>query len=328
MDHRYHILFSLADGRFHSGEDLAQACGVSRAAIWKHVKLLRESFGLEVYSVRGKGYRLSRPLELLDEGRIRAALSEPARTRLQRLEVLHQLGSTNSHLMEQALEGAPSGYACLAEQQTAGRGRRGRQWVSPFGCNIYLSLLWRFGKGPAELSGLSLAAGLGVVRSLEQLGVEDARLKWPNDVLWDGRKLAGLLLEVAGEADGPSRVVLGLGINTRLDPEYGEMIDQPWTDLSRIPGGTDISRNQLAARLLENLSEILQRFEQEGLQPLIGEWQRYDLYHGQPVSLRVGEKLLKGINRGINSDGALLLEQGDKLSPFHGGEVSLLREGT
>ncbi len=325
MDHRYHILSRLADGRFHSGEDLARVCGISRAAVWKHVKLLREGYGLAVYPVRGKGYRLDTSLELLQETEIRAALSPAADTRLGRVEIHHQLGSTNSYLMERALEGACSGYACLAEQQTAGRGRRGRQWVSPFGRNIYLSMLWRFNKGPAELSGLSLAAGLAVVRGLEELGVEGVRLKWPNDVLWDGRKLAGLLLEVAGEADGPSRVVLGLGVNTRLDPEWGEMIDQPWIDLSRIPGGAEISRNRLAARLLESLSETLERFDREGLQPLIAAWQRYDLYHDQPVSLRVGDKLIQGVHRGINGDGALLLEQGEKLVPFHGGEVSLLR---
>ncbi len=325
MEHRYHILSRLADGRFHSGEDLAQACGISRAAVWKHIKLLQEGYGLAVYPVRGKGYRLDSPLELLQETEIRAALSPAADTRLERVEIHHQLGSTNSYLMDRALEGVCSGYACLAEQQTAGRGRRGRRWISPFGRNIYLSVLWRFNKGPAELSGLSLAAGLAVVRGLEELGVEGAGLKWPNDVLWDGRKLAGLLLEVAGEADGPSRVVLGLGVNTRLDPEWGEMIDQPWIDLSRIPGGAEVSRNRLAARLLENLSATLERFEQEGLQPLIAAWQRYDLYHDQPVALRVGDKLIQGVHRGINKDGALLLEQGEKLVPFHGGEVSLLR---
>jgi BirA family biotin operon repressor/biotin-[acetyl-CoA-carboxylase] ligase len=325
MDHRSHILSRLADGRFHSGEDLARACGISRAAVWKHVKLLRESYGLEVFSVRGKGHRLGKPLELLDPEQICAAFSEQTRSRLAQLEILQQLGSTNSHLMQRALEGAPSGSACLAEQQTAGRGRRGREWISPFGRNIYLSLLWRFPKGPAELSGLSLAAGLAVVQSLEQLGVQGVKLKWPNDILWDGRKLAGLLLEVAGEAEGPSRVVLGVGLNIRLAPEYGEMIDQPWVDLSQIPAGEEISRNRLAARLLDNLLETLERFEQEGLKPLIAAWQRYDIYHGQPISLQVGGKLIQGIHRGINGEGALLLEQGEKLKAFHGGEVSLLR---
>jgi BirA family biotin operon repressor/biotin-[acetyl-CoA-carboxylase] ligase len=315
----------LADGRFHSGEALAQACGISRAAVWKHVKLLRKSYGLELFSVRGRGYRLGRPLELLNEERIRTELSAPVSSRLVQLEIRHQLDSTNSYLLERAQQGAPSGSVCLAEQQTAGRGRRGRQWVSPFGRNIYLSTLWRFQAGPAELSGLSLAAGLAVVQSLEQLGVEGVKLKWPNDVLWEGRKLAGLLLEVAGEADGPSRVVLGLGVNTRMESEYGEMIDQPWVDLFQIPGGEEISRNRLAAQLLEQLFVTLGRFEREGLQPLIAAWQRYDLYYGQPVSLRVGNKLVQGVHRGVNTEGALLLQQGEKLLPFHGGEVSLLR---
>jgi BirA family biotin operon repressor/biotin-[acetyl-CoA-carboxylase] ligase len=325
MDHRYHILTSLADGRFHSGEDLAQACGISRAAVWKHVKLLRESYGLELFSVRGKGYRLGRPLELLDEDRIRAVFSREAGSRVAQLEIRHQLDSTNSYLMERAQEGAPSGSVCLAEQQTAGRGRRGRRWVSPFGRNIYLSILWRFQQGPAELSGLSLAAGLAVAQSLEALGVAGVKLKWPNDILWDGRKLAGLLLEMAGEADGPARVVLGLGVNTRIAAEFGEMIDQPWVDLSQVPGGEEISRNELAGRLLENLVETLERFGREGLQPLISAWQSYDLYQDKAVSLRMGDKLIQGIHRGINRDGALLLEQEGNLRPFHGGEVSLRR---
>jgi BirA family biotin operon repressor/biotin-[acetyl-CoA-carboxylase] ligase len=325
MDHRYHILSSLADGRFHSGEDLAQACGISRAAVWKHIKLLRESYGLEVFSVRGKGHRLDRPLELLEQERIRGLLAAETDSRLPQLEVFQQLDSTNSYLMERARHGAPSGSVCLAEQQTAGRGRRGRQWISPFGRNIYLSVLWRFRKGPAELSGLSLAAGLAVVHCLEEMGLEGVKLKWPNDILWDGRKLAGLLLEVAGEADGPSRVVLGLGVNIRITPEYGKMIDQPWVDLSQIPGGEEISRNRLAARLLEQLTLALERFEQEGLQPLVAAWQRYDLYQGKKVSLRVGDRLVEGIHRGIDGDGALLLEQGEDLLSFHGGEVSLLR---
>lgn len=321
MDNRFQIVRRLADGRFHSGEELAREAGISRAAVWKHIGKLQDELGLEIHAVRGRGYRLVEPLELLDRDRILAGLTGQAQPA--QLELLGRIDSTNNHVLEQAVAGAPSGYVCLAEQQIAGRGRRGRRWVSPFGSNIYLSMLWRYPVGPARLGGLSLAAGLAVVRGLRTLGVEGMSLKWPNDVLWKGRKLAGLLLEVAGESDGPSRVVLGLGLNTRLAPETAAQIDQPWTDLTQVPGGADLSRNHLVAVLLENLLAALTRFEQEGLAPLLEEWRQYDLLHDRPVTVLVGERRVDGVHRGIGADGALLLEHRGTVRPYYAGEVSL-----
>jgi BirA family biotin operon repressor/biotin-[acetyl-CoA-carboxylase] ligase len=216
MNLRHRIIKQLADGRFHSGEELAESCGITRAAIWKHIKKIKEILGMEIFSVRGKGYRLTHPLELLDQDKILAAMSLGSQTSIRKLDIHQSIESTNALLLDQEARDMVSGHVCLAEQQTAGRGRRGRFWVSPYGCNIYFSLFWKFSMGPAQLGGLSLAAGLSVVRSLESVGVSGVGLKWPNDVYWRNRKLAGLLLEVTGEAEGPSIVVLGIGINTGM----------------------------------------------------------------------------------------------------------------
>ena len=323
MDLAFEIIKCLSGGGFHSGEVLAARFGVSRAAVWKHLKRVRDEIGMEVHSVRGRGYRLARPIELLDRERVRAAISGEGQARLRTLEIHERIDSTNSYLMSKALSGAESGSVCLAEQQTSGRGRRGRHWVSPFGTNIYLSLYWHFPMSPAELSGLSLAAGIIVAETLEQMGVQGVGLKWPNDVLWDSRKLAGLLLEVSGEHGGPSRVVLGIGMNTMLATEQGQSIDQPWSDLAQIPGGREISRNELAGVLIDNLINLLALFEAQGLAPFMSRWQKYDVFSGKHVVLRMGNESIEGVYRGIDDNGALLLERDNVLDVFHGGEISL-----
>jgi len=323
MNLRFSIIRQLADGRFHSGEELAESCGITRAAIWKQIKKIQELLDMEIFSVRGKGYRLTQPLELLDREKILAAMTPGSQTRLQKLEIHQSIESTNACLLDQVPNDRISGHACLAEQQTAGRGRRGRQWISPFGNNIYFSLLWEFAFGPAQLSGLSLAAGLSVVRSLETVGVSEVGLKWPNDIYWRDRKLAGLLLEVTGEAGGPSSVVLGIGINTGMSASQGELIDQPWVSLREITGGNIISRNRLTGLVLGNLLQAMSDFERDGLEPLLDEWQRYDLYYNCPVTVHLGKRSINGVHRGIDATGALLLDYDGEIQPFHGGEVSL-----
>ncbi|MCG8428263.1 MAG: bifunctional biotin--[acetyl-CoA-carboxylase] ligase/biotin operon repressor BirA [Chromatiales bacterium] len=324
MDKRHTIIQLLADGKFHSGEELAAALGVSRAAIWKHLKQLKSDYSLTLFSVRGRGYRLSQPLELLDEAAILESISEDARARIDQLEVQQQIDSTNSYLMALGMTGAPSGYVCLAEQQTAGRGRRGRAWVSPFGSNIYLSILWRYNVGIAALSGISIAAGVAVAKALEAQGITGVGLKWPNDILVDGRKLAGLLMEVAGEQSGPSRVVLGVGLNTLLAADDAEDIDQPWIDLTRVAGDQKISRNHLSGLLISELIKMLSRFEAEGLTKVSQEWKRFDIYYDQPVVIKLSEqKQITGIHKGIDASGALLLQTGSEIKAYHGGEVSL-----
>lgn len=323
MDTRYLLIRSLADGKFHSGETLAQQLGLSRAAIWKQIKGLQDQWGMEIHAVSGRGYRLAHTLELLQKEKILALLPIAMRDRLSGLEIHDIIGSTNEHLMLQAAAGASSGLVCLAERQTMGRGRRGREWISPYGSNIYLSLLWRFSLAPIELSGLSLAAGLAVVRALNHLGVTEIGLKWPNDILWQEQKLAGLLLEVTGESEGPSQVVLGVGLNTRLSNQQAGSIDQPWVDLERIPGGKEVGRNLLAAELIHQLVDALECFAEHGLSPLLDEWQQQDLYHNKTVTLRMGNRTIVGKHMGIDENGALLLLHAGEMKAYYAGEVSL-----
>lgn len=317
------VLRLLADGRYHSGATLAAELDVSRAAIWKSVHKAGELLGLEIQSRKGRGYRLAAPLELLDAGKILRALGREAQGRVARLEIFEDISSTNSHLMTVGHAGAPSGTLCLAERQSGGRGRRGRTWVSPFGANIYLSLLWRYTMGPGGLGGISLAAGAAVAGVLEAAGVAQVALKWPNDVLWKRRKLAGLLLEVAAESHGPSLVVVGLGLNTRLRGAQTKAIDQPWVDLDEILGSGGYSRNRLAARLIEALTGAMDRYGREGLAPFLTDWERYDRHRGEPVEIHMGDRVVAGIQAGITEGGALRVEVGGRIETFQAGEVSL-----
>lgn len=302
---------------------MAQSLGITRAAVWKHLKSLQQQLDIDIHAVSGRGYRLPSPLDLLDTEKIMQALPAETLRHLNNLDVQYSIDSTNALLLRQAAAGAASGSVCIAEQQTAGHGRRGRQWVSPFGNNIYLSLLWRYPLAPFELSGLSLAAGLAIARALDCLGITDIGLKWPNDVLWQNQKLAGLLLEVKGENEGPSQVVLGVGLNTRLSYEQAASITQPWVDLISIPGGNKIQRNQLAAELIHQLSDALNSFEQQGLSPLLEEWHQRDIYYGKPVKLRLGNRIIEGIHSGVGETGVLLLSHDGNIRAYHAGEVSL-----
>lgn len=323
MDTHLEVIRQLADGELHSGGALAKLLGISRAAVWKAVHKAGEVLGLEVRSVRGRGYCLSAPLELLDSERILGQMPEEARLQIRRLEIYDDIDSTNSHLMREAQSFAPSGSLCLAERQSAGRGRQGRAWVSPFGTNIYLSLLWRFPFGPGELGGLSLAAGATVAGVLEAEGVPDIALKWPNDVLWRRRKLAGLLLEVTGEAQGPSLVVAGLGLNTRLGEAQAVGIDQPWVDLESVSGLRFDGRNRLAARLAGGLIEAMSRYERGGLGSFLPEWERFDFYRGELVEIRLGGRAILGVHAGIDGQGALRLDRDGTIETYQAGEVSL-----
>lgn len=322
MQTKFKLLHHLSNGHFHSGEKLAAHLGISRAAVWKHLKTIEREIGVKVDAVRGKGYRLRTPLELLSAEHIETLLSARTQQLLSKLHIHHSIDSTNSWLMQQADMGVVSGTVCVAEQQTAGKGRHGRTWVSPFGSNIYLSLLWRFELAPSELTGMSLAAGIAVLRTLRQYNCHDAGLKWPNDVLWRGKKLAGLLLEVAGETTGPARVVIGLGLNIRMDSK-GELIDQPWVDLASIPEAAAISRNELVAALLENLVDVIEAYQKSGLGGFIDEWNRYDLLKGEEVVVRSPNQVFQGEHLGIDTSGGIRLKIDGESRTFFAGEVSL-----
>jgi BirA family biotin operon repressor/biotin-[acetyl-CoA-carboxylase] ligase len=320
---RREALRLLADGDLHSGAALAARLGVTRAAVWKLLRAAAEDLSLEIESVRGKGYRLREPLELLEADAIEAALPHEVRARLADIEVLDSVASTNARLMALAREGAPSGLVCLAERQLAGRGRAGRSWVSPFGSNLYLSMLWRYGQAPVQLGGLSLACGVRAADALARAGVQDIGLKWPNDLHWRRRKLGGLLLEVAGESQGPSQVVAGIGVNRRLSPAQAAGIDQPWVDLTEILGERAPGRNALAAAMIEALVRALTGYGEQGLAPFLTDWARFDAYLGQPVEVIAGDYRLRGTAAGVGADGALLLDTDGGRRSLHAGEVSL-----
>lgn len=315
------LLSRLADGHFHSGEDLAAAFGVSRAAVWKQLKRVGELPGVQLHAVRGRGYRLATPLELLDGEQLVTALAawQPV---LDDIELLPGVDSTNAYLMTRPAPAIGRGIAVLAEHQTAGRGRRGRRWVSGYGRNLTLSLGWTFDLPMARLSGISLASGVALADALAGLGVQGLALKWPNDLYLAGRKLAGLLVEASGEANGPTRVVIGVGLNLALPAECADQIDQPWTDLTQQLGDCP-PRNRIASAVLSGLLAAVQQYTEHGLAPFLGRWQSYDLYGGQSVQIQLGEQVITGRYVGLNADGNLLLDTADGPRTFAGGEVSL-----
>ena len=322
-DRTAQLIRLLADGQYHSGTVLARSLGMTRAGVWKAMQGIRSRFGLEIHSHKRWGYRLSHPLELLDEEKIRSHLPADARRHLAQLEIFQELDSTNAYLLRQGRIDAPRGRVCLAEYQRAGRGRRGRSWASPFGSNLYLSLLWRYALAPQELGALSLALGASIAQVLENFGVQEIALKWPNDLLWHKRKLGGILIEMVAESQGPCLVVVGLGINTRLSPAAAASIQQPWTDLESILGTGACSRNALAAALIGALLQTMTTYEIRGFPAFLPAWQRYDRYLGEAVELHQGTKVLRGIYRGITDTGALRLEGKGGMQCFQGGEVSL-----
>lgn len=321
MPRQLELIRILSDGRFHSGEELGAALGISRVAVWKLFRSF-SALGLDVLAVPGKGYRLTEQLELLSPDLLLTALGPEARPLLSALDVLLTIDSTNRHVVRKAAQGAASGYACFAEHQSVGRGRRGRTWASPFGGNVYLSAFWRFNTGPAALSGLSLAVGVAVIRALRLVGVPDVGLKWPNDILWQGRKLAGVLIEMTGESAGPCDVVVGIGLNVCMPRNSGAEIDQPWTDVYSIVGSC-ISRNRLAGLVLQELLLALNAFERFGLEVFRDEWGRWDLTQDKEVELRLHDRIISGRAAGIDNSGALLLFDGSVMQAYSAGEVSL-----
>ncbi len=312
----------LSAGETISGATIAGQLGCSRTAVWKQVQSLR-SLGIEIDAVAGQGYRLQEPLELLDPDLILDAMDQTTRHKLNGLSVSASVDSTNSALQQLTLA-QQHGVAIVAEQQLAGRGRRGRHWHSPFGRNLYLSLGWKFEQSIAELGCLSLVLALSVARALSRVGLNGHRIKWPNDLLLEGRKLCGCLAEVQGDAQGPCHAVLGVGVNIHMPAAAANAnIDQPWTDLRQsLPG---CSRNALAALLLEELTLQLSLFSSQGFKPFEEEWERLDGLKGQLVDINVGNRSLHGRVAGIDKQGALLLDTTEGLQHLHSGEVSFGR---
>jgi len=308
-----HLISILSDGEFHSGEQLGTELGMSRAAINKHIQTVRD-WGVDIFTVPGKGYRLPSPIQLLDEAQILSFLPEG------RVSVLPVIDSTNQYLLDR-IATLSSGDACVAEYQQAGRGRRGRKWFSPFGSNLYLSMYWKLEQGPAAAMGLSLVIGIIMAEVLQKLGAADVRVKWPNDLYLKDRKLAGILVELTGKTGDAAHLVIGAGINLRMREPSADSIDQGWINLQE--AGVNIDRNQLTATLLTELRLALRQFEIDGLAPFISRWRSLDNFIDRPVKLLIGEQEIHGIERGIDQQGALLLEQDGVIKPYIGGEISL-----
>ena len=317
-----------------TGDALARESGHTRAAIWKRIDALRAA-GVEIEARAGRGYALARPLELLDADAILARLPAQQRAQVAGLEIAWSIDSTNSELLRRATPSAGA-TVLLAERQTGGRGRRGRDWASPLAANLYLSIARHYSGGLARLGGLGLVAGVAAVEALHALGIERVGLKWPNDlVVADDsaaspgqalRKLGGVLVEGGGEHAGPVRAVIGLGLNLRMPATFAAGIDQPWIDLATLSGAAHVARNEVAAVVLAKLLASLERFDEVGLAPFLDDYRRIDALAGREVVVQAGDVRHAGTALGVADDGALRVRSGGVVRDFHAGEVSVRRQ--
>lgn len=313
------ILRTLSDGAFHSGEDLAAQYGVSRASIWNALQGL-DALGVRLFKIRGRGYQLADPIEWLEPSKI-AAHFGPSAKQID-LQILDVAESTNSLLMQRAAQGGHA-QCIVTEMQTQGRGRRGRAWHGALGGSLTFSLLWRFNLGASQLSGLSLAVGVALVRALHELGHSGIHLKWPNDLVHGYRKLGGVLIELQGDAMGPATAVIGVGLNLRLPEQVKNKIDQAVVDLHTLMQPA-VSRNTLLGSALRHLTEMLVLFEAQGFEALRAEWEKAHAYHEKPVIMRMPDGAeIHGVVRGVAPDGALILDTASGERRFGSGEMSL-----
>lgn len=307
----------LSDAQIHSGQQLGDKIGMTRAGINKHIKTLR-SWGIQVQTITGKGYKLPYSVNLLN--------GEVIRKQVQGSHVIVEpvIDSTNQYMLDR-IPGLQSGDTCLAEYQSAGRGRRGRQWVSPFGCNLYLSMYWKLDQGPAAAVGLSLVVGIVIAKTLNKISKGKVKVKWPNDLYLNDKKLAGILVELTGKTGDAAHIIIGIGINICMEKkniDKEKSINQEWASL--VDEVENIERNELSASIINALKEALILFEKEGLAPFLESWFELDNFLGRKVKLLIGDKIITGIEKGIDQQGALLLQHdnGD-IIPYIGGEISL-----
>lgn len=310
------LLKLLKDGRFHSGEALGAALGISRSAVWKQLQHLEAELSLSIHKVRGKGYRLASPLVFLSAEDI--ASNAPALT--WPVHISDSIDSTNAEALRLVDAGQSAPFLVLAEQQTSGRGRRGRKWISPFAQNVYYSLVLRIEEGLRQLEGLSLVVGLAVMQALRDSGVQGAALKWPNDVLVGQKKIAGILLELVGDPADICHVVLGIGINVNM--RRADDVDQQWTSV-QLETGLSVDRNVLVAQLGLQLQDYLDRHRAGGFVALQQEWEQNHAWQGRSVSLIAGVNQVDGVVLGVDRQGALRLSVDGVEKIYSGGELSL-----
>lgn len=323
---RLRVLALLADGEFHSGGQLAKRLKISRGGIWKLIHTL-EDLGIEIESVARQGYRLPRAVDLLDRKKLLEVLSPPVREMLSRIDVLLTVDSTNRFVYESSGLAPGTAQLCVAEIQNAGRGRRGRTWLAPFGSGICMSVGWQFTEPPPTFSALSLAVGICAVRALQRFGAEDVGLKWPNDLMWKGRKLGGILIELRGESGGPATVVIGIGVNVHMPAatrlKLAEQQAALIADVHEILRDRTPARNALAGAIADEIVSMLPVFAAQGFEPLREEWRKLDTLEHAPVRVLTGTETASGTACGVDADGTLLVEVNGELRRFVSGEVSV-----
>jgi BirA family transcriptional regulator, biotin operon repressor / biotin---[acetyl-CoA-carboxylase] ligase len=319
--HLFAALKCLSHAEFRAGPAIAAKLGVSRATLSNAFKDA-DQLGIQIYKVHGRGYRLAEPLDWLHYGDIVTSLGSAAK--FFNVEIEDVSVSTNTSLMERAASGIPSGTVLAAEYQSEGRGRRGRRWFAPLCGGLTFSLLWRFNQGAAQLSCLSLAVGLAIARALHDLGVRDAQLKWPNDILHHYRKLGGILIELSGDVLGPTLAVIGVGVNVRLDEATLGRIDQATTDLVTVSSEVP-TRSELLGRFLLELNRLLPQFEAEGFGPFREEWLAHHAYQNRSVRMLLPRNASEeGVVTGIADDGSLLIHRPEGTKRYTVGEISLI----
>lgn len=313
------ILQLLSDGQWHKGEELGQALSITRAGIWKAM----QSMPISIERDKRQGYRIAGGLELLNEKELNKKIESSVKNKYNKLIILNSIPSTNDYLFEQARGNIHDNLICLAEAQSQGKGRRGRTWETPFGHNISCSFLWHYNCDSGQLSGLSQMIALSTVKAIEEAtGIEDLKVKWPNDIYHQGKKLSGILIELLAQAHVNTTAIIGIGINGKL-PENTQ-INQPWTDLTNILGAPP-PRNRLAAALINHTISTLAEFHMDGLTPHIETWKHYDICAGKQVEIVRNSNDLKGIAEGINRRGELILrDKNNQLHTILSGEASLL----
>jgi BirA family biotin operon repressor/biotin-[acetyl-CoA-carboxylase] ligase len=318
------LLLLLADGQLHSGAWLGKELNVSRAAVWKGMERLR-ALGVEVQALPRRGYRLSSPVELLDARRIGAELGPQRIGQLRNLELLFEVDSTNTRLLGNAPPPCGSADVCLSELQHAGRGRRGRRWIAPFGGGVALSVAWTFSDGARTLPALSLGVGVAVWRALVRAGAQGVTLKWPNDIWFQDRKIGGVLIELRAEASGPAHVVIGVGLNVALSAAARREIEAGGVRVAAVVDACAVapSRNLVAGALLDELLSMLGQFEREGFAAFRDAWMALDALSGRPAQVLLADTAISGTARGVDQEGALLLDTGDRVQRFVSGEASL-----
>ncbi len=319
----YQTIQLLGDGKFHDGTSIGKKLNITRAGVWKVIKKLEE-YGVPVQSIKGKGYALTEPLLLLDAEKIMQTMSNKNID----IEYFETIDSTNDYLRSAQKDHKIK--VCIAEHMSHGKGRLQRSWYSPFGPNIYMSLLYPFTKDISELAGLSLVVGLSLCKTINDLYKfeQPVNVKWPNDIIWQNKKLSGILIEVQAESNGVCYATIGIGVNVNLNSDKTQQISQPWTSISEINNQYN-DRNVLYTKLLDNLLDYIKRFEANGFGDFLEEWKANDGLLNKTVSLKSGDLIYKGKAFGVNDHGHFLITNDDgKVMSFSAGDTTLLKDNS